>query len=476
MTRVASLAFVPPIVVAAAYGEWKPLLWFSVSAVLTYAVGEVGVRAFKPRLRTRPRHAIVAVSYLWLLVPLFSAIPFHYCEGMSWLDSYFEAISGWTTTGLTVMPDIDHAYKSILFWRSLMQWIGGLGIVVSMIAVLRFETPSMLYVAEAREERIKPNVVNTAKEMWKIYIVITAVGAVALWAAGMSPFDAVNHSMTAVATGGFSTKSASIGAWHSLTIEAITVALMVLGATNFVTHYKAAKSIKTHPKGPLAGVLSGVKWYLRDRQFMMLVGLVVAITLYGVLTSAGNPMSAAHYYGYQAVSAITCCGFSDTDVGKFPDHVKFGLTILMIVGGSTASTAGAIKILRFLIMAEAVKVSVAKRVLPVRGVLVPKLGDRVLKKEEIFDAFSIAGAYVFFVTIGALLLSAFGYPLVDSLFEVASAQGGVGLSTGITSPSAPAAVKALLIFHMWIGRLEVLPCLAAMYWTVEILARALRGK
>ncbi len=459
-----------PIPVALVYHEFSCVPSFLVTFALMLVLGLLLERIPGDERQVRPRHAMVSVPLLWLLIPLLTAIPYRTCERMSWLDAYFESMSGWTTTGLTVLPDIDHAHRSILFWRSLEQWVGGLGLVVTVISILRFETPSLLYVAEAREERIRPNVVNTAKEMWKIYAVITAAGTLLLWALGMSPFDALNHAMTAVATGGFSTRADSIAAYRSPAIELVTALLMVLGATSFVTHYRAAKTLRVHPGGRLRRLLRALKHYAQDLQFLVMLALILATTAYMALHAKTPLPEALRCYGYQAVSAITCCGFSNANVPSFPDYAKLALTVLMIIGGSTASTAGAIKVLRFLIMAEAIRVAIARRTRPVRGVIVPKIRDRALSEEEIVDAFTIAASYLFFVVVGTfILVKWYGYDPVDALFEVASAQGGVGLSSGITGPDAPAGVKALLIFHMWIGRLEVLPCLAAMYWALTML-------
>ncbi|WP_456482016.1 TrkH family potassium uptake protein [Methanopyrus sp.] len=477
VVKVAAALPLLPIPISLFYGELDCVAPFLLTSLLMFVSGVTLERIARVERHVRPRHAIVAVPIIWLVIPLFTSLPYRLCEHMSWLDAYFESMSGWTTTGLTVLPDVDHAHRTILFWRSLEQWVGGLGIVVSIISILRFETPSLLYVAEAREERIRPNVVNTAKEMWKIYIAITVAGFLALWAAGMDPFDALNHSMTAVATGGFSTRSESIAAWHSPTIELITVILMMLGATSFVTHYKAAKTFRTSPAGLPTRIIRALREYLRDRQLLTMICLIIAVTAYAGVASGDRAWDVVRYYGYQAVSAITCCGFSNTNVPSFPEHVKLAVTVLMVVGGSTASTAGAIKVLRFLIIAEAVKAAIARRTQPIRGVVVPRIGSRVLSDDEISDAFAIASAYVFFLLVGTLLLTAYGYPSIDALFEVASAQGGVGLSSGITTPDAPAFVKALLIFHMWIGRLEILPCLAALYWLASIPKRfAVKGK
>ena len=472
VTKVASLLPLLPIPIALIYGELSCVTPFLLTFVAMLAAGLLLERIPGDRNLVRPRHAIVSVPILWLLIPLFTAIPFHLCEGMPWLDAYFESMSGWTTTGLTVLPDVDHAHRSILFWRSLEQWVGGLGLVVTVISILRFETPSLLYVAEAREERIRPNVVNTAKEMWKIYAAFTAVGTLVLWLLGMSPFDALNHAMTALATGGFSTRSDSIAAYRSPAIELATSILMVLGATSFVTHHRAFKTLRVHPGSGPRRLLNALRHYSRDLQFLTLIALVLLTTAYMCLHSRLPPLESLRYYGYQAVSAITCCGFSNANVPDFPDHAKAALIMLMIVGGSTASTAGAVKILRFLIIGEAIRVAIARRTRPLRGVIVPKLQSRTLSDDEIIDAFAIAGSYLFFVVLGALLLAGcYGYRPVDAFFEIASAQGGVGLSAGITAPDAPAGVKALLIFHMWLGRLEVLPCLATLYWSLTLLRR-----
>jgi trk system potassium uptake protein TrkH len=360
---------------------------------------------------------------------------------MAFLDAFFEAMSGWTTTGLTMISDVESMPKSLLFWRSFMQWLGGVGIIVLLLTVLSTGRASLrLYQAEARKERIKPRLVSTARLIWWIYTVFTLLGIFLFFIAGMSEFDAVNHSMTALSTGGFSVKNNSLAAYSSLEIELIGVFLMLLGGINFLVHYR---------------FLTGEKKFLfKDLQFRAIIVFLVISTLLITLSSLDFRASL-----FQSVSALTNAGLSTTNVSVLNDFSKSILTTLMIIGGSAGSTSGALKIIRVLIILKVIYWWIKQTLLPEHAVIRKQLGGVDLNQEAVHEATVFSLLYLLILALGALSLMFIGNDGVDSIFETAAAQGNVGLSSGIAGIDLHPLGKIVLIFNMWVGRLEIIPVL-----------------
>jgi trk system potassium uptake protein TrkH len=314
-----------------------------------------------------------------------------------------------------------------------MQWIGGIGLVVAVLAgVLRMG--GSLYVAEAGEEKIKPNVINTFKALWWIYALYTVAGAALFVAAGMPPFDAVNHSMTAIATGGMSVKNASIGAYDSLGIELVAMLLMLIGSISFTSHHHLLRG--------------RIRDFFRDTQLrIMLAVLFVA----GLLVM---PWTSLRHGIFQAISAMTCTGFGTADLAAWPGFPVFVLILLMLVGGSSGSTAGALKIFRVGILAKSFWWNLRGLITP-HLVIPKKFGNWTLKERDIRPVLLFALLYASFIAGGTLVLASQGYPLASSLFEVASAQGNVGLSMGLAGTGMTFIGKSMIIINMLVGRLEI---------------------
>jgi trk system potassium uptake protein TrkH len=427
-----------PLLVAAFYNE--DLLPFVFISVLPLIGGIILVKFFSTGIEFQVRHAAISASLTYLIVSLFGAFPFVFYD-MAFLDAFFEAMSGWTTTGLTMISDVESMPKSLLFWRSFMQWLGGVGIIVLLLTVLSTGRASLrLYQAEARKERIKPRLVSTARLIWWIYTVFTLLGIFLFFIAGMSEFDAVNHSMTALSTGGFSVKNNSLAAYSSLEIELIGVFLMLLGGINFLVHYR---------------FLTGEKKFLfKDLQFRAIIVFLVISTLLITLSSLDFRASL-----FQSVSALTNAGLSTTNVSVLNDFSKSILTTLMIIGGSAGSTSGALKIIRVLIILKVIYWWIKQTLLPEHAVIRKQLGGVDLNQEAVHEATVFSLLYLLILALGALSLMFIGNDGVDSIFETAAAQGNVGLSSGIAGIDLHPLGKIVLIFNMWVGRLEIIPVL-----------------
>ncbi len=429
LLKYVSFLFIPPSIVAAIYGE-RLFLVFLLEFVCLWVAGRLAERRIKAEGEVTFRHAFVLVAVVWLCVSLLASLPFFYLR-MGFVDALFESVSALTTTGFTVVNS-NNIPRSILFWRSFMQWVGGIGIVVAVLGGVFRISGFTFYIAEAREERIKPNIVNTVKVIWKIYIFYTLIGAAMLYALGMPLFDAVNHAMTAIATGGMTTGDIS---HYSTGVHVIMVLLMLTGATSFYTHYLLFK-------GKLKNVL-------RDVQLIFMAVLILSSFL--LLTLKTNERYFENLF--PAVSAVTCTGFSLSPLSALGDFPKFLLIALMLIGGAAGSTAGGIKIIRLLVILKSIKLHLKKLIMP-NLVEYPKIAGKTVEEAAVKNACIFVFTYMLLVALGSMALTFMDYPLVDALFEVASAQGNVGLSVGIAGELSPAG-KFVLIINMLLGRLEI---------------------
>jgi trk system potassium uptake protein TrkH len=360
-------------------------------------------------------------------------------------------MSGFTTTGLSVIPNLASLPKSLLIWRAMTQWIGGIGIVVLFLTVLVGPgmSASFLFKGEAREERLAPSTRHTARGMVQVYAFYTFVGTSVLVLLGLPVFDAIAHVFTSISTGGFSINAAGVAAYSNPLVEIAFLVLMVVGSTSFVLHYKLLgfrwKEIKSYVKS------------LEFRFFFMFMALfAVVLTLYFYFTGDASPL---RHGVFQVISSSTTTGYTNMSIIGTSDFVKIILIVLMFVGGSAGSTAGGLKIIRFLILLESIPWVVNKYLLPNRAIFPLKFGKRRFTNDQVIQVTTYLFIYIMCIIVGALIITALGYPFLDSLFETTSGAATVGLSTGITSYSLHIIGKIVLIFEMWIGRLEILPIL-----------------
>ena len=426
--------------------------YFTIPSFVLFIISIIILSFTKHPERITMRQAMEFATFSWILVSVLSVIPFMYIDHMTFTNALFETISAWTGTGLTVMTNIDTAPRMLIFWRSLMQWIGGLGVVVLGLLVLRYPGLSKsLYQAEARNDIIVPNAVNTSKILFEVYAILTLIGAVLLWALGMTPFDALNYTMTGLGTGGMAPHAASVAYYTSKTIHVAIIVLMILGATNFASIYSSVA--KKNPKH-----------LLKDKQFISLIMIPIVfaavyyIPIYGYKIVFNGVIETL----FQEYSAISCTGFNTVDITSLPDPSKVALSFLMIIGGSTGSTAGAIKIYRFLVLLATIKWFVKKNTYPESVVVPITFNGKPMKEEVALQALSYALLYLGILSVGTIVTMMYlNTTFVNALFENASAIGNVGLSVGITSPTMPALIKDLFMLEMLLGRLEIFTMIVA---------------
>ncbi len=402
----------------------------------------------------------------WLVVPVLIAMPVARVLAIPFVDAWFEAVSGLTTTGLSVfsgsydngvyVPSVEELPPEILLWRSLSQWVGGLGIVVFMIVVIA-RTPGIvvLYRSEGRFERLEPSLAKTVREMLAIYTLLTFVETLVLRYTGMSWFDAVNHAMTALSTGGFSTRNDSIAAFASRILEITTIIGMWLGATNFLDH-------KNMLKARIQELLRSVEL----KTFIFLLTILTGFSAY--LLRIGSVLDTDELWRrfYQVFSALTTTGFQTVDIHAEDPAFKMVLIVAMLIGGSVFSTAGGVKLLRIAIVAKSLKNMIASFITPKGYIASSRLGRYTVTPGLAVEALGLIFIYVVTVIVSTLIMVPFvssEYSFMDVFFEAASGLATTGLSSGISSASAHLVVKLVLMADMILGRLEIVPFVVGIY-------------
>ena len=452
MLRALGLMCLAPLAIAMYYVEREPVAVFFTLFFLLFATFSILLKLFDYG-KAKRRHAIIALAITWLSYALISAVPF-ILMGFSPVDSVFESMSGWTGTGLSVLGDPSGIFHALNFWRCFMQWVGGIGIVV--MALLVYERPanaSQLFRAEGRTEDFYLNFYKIAKAIFAIYLVLSLASFALFLVAGVPAFDAVAHTMSTISTGGFSTNRIGIG-YYGTGAAAAAVAVMLLGGISFLSHYKLLR-------GKLNEVLANP-----ELRFMFallaLASSLIALDIY-------NTGTLDYFDGiFYSVSALTGSGAGiGFSVSQFPQMSIVVLIILMAFGACYGSTTGALKLWRVMILYGAVRQEVRKHLLP-RGATVPfRIGGTTISDESALHALSYTLLYIAILFAGGLVFMLFGFSALDSFFSVAAAQGNVGLSL-YDQAVLPELLKWLLIFHMYVGRLEIIPLLVLLRSMSEV--------
>lgn len=441
MLRLLAALLAVPAGVAFLAGEVESGLIFAGLAAAALALGLLGRLAGRPVLEGK--EAIVVTALAYAVFSLFGAAAFLPVE--SFADGFFESLSGFTTTGLTV-TGLAGLPRSLLFFRSYSQWVGGIGIVILTLIVLRVpgRAARKLYTQEFSGHKPLASIRQTARLVLFIYLSMTALGFGAFVLAGMPPFDALLNVLATVSTGGFSPHARSIGAYPAPAVHAAVVVFMILGATGFPLYYFLIRE--------------GPRRVVRDSQLLVLLGIGLgAAFLFWVAWGAAARLISSSFF--QSFAALTTTGFSTVDYARWPPLVKGLSVLLMICGGSSFSTAGGVKLIRVILLFKLVRWSVLKRVLPEAATVSITAERSPVSDQDLKNTGSLVAAYLAILAATSLVFMLSGFGALDSLFENASALGTVGLSSGITSGGLPLHLKLVLMFNMWAGRLEILPAL-----------------
>ena len=448
-----------PLIMDVAYFEFD-ILSFLIPGLISILLGFFCLRFFDESVnkKMRLKHGMMVSSFAWLWASIIGGCVFTLATNIPLLDGVFESMSALTGTGVTMFMDVEILPHSILFFRSLEQWVGGLGVVVMVIGVLTKpgSVSSKLYHSEAREDRIKPSIKTTMKKTMEIYAIYTVGGIILYLLAGMPLFDSICNTFCIISTGGMSIKNANMGFYQDDLIYLISIVLMILGATSFFVHYKVIKT-----KG---------KSLLKDLQFKIIITVIALVTLMLYLVSHIVPIELL----FTVVSAITTTGANVAPIetmAGWPPFVIVCLMCLMLTGGSNGSTVGAIKLVRMITFFKGIYRHVREIMSPGGRVVPVKLHGHRIPEKSIAQAGNFITLYMMFIMFTWGLFCLFGYDPFRSLFAAMTLQGNNGLELGIVNYTLNPIIKIVCLFDMWTGRLEIYPVLITLRALFEVFKR-----
>ncbi|WP_196139830.1 TrkH family potassium uptake protein [Aliikangiella sp. G2MR2-5] len=451
-----SATMLPPLMIAAIYGDGGGKAFFAgfFISLITGLMLFVPRKSLRGELRIRDGFLIVVL--FWTVLSLFGAIPLYASDikGFSFADAVFESFSGLTTTGATVIQGLDHLSHSVLFYRQQLQWLGGMGIIVLAVAILpmlgvggmqlyRAETPGPV-----KDSKLTPRIAGTAKALWYIYLGLTVACTLAYWWAGMSLFDAVSHSFSTVAIGGFSTHDASIGWFDNAQIEIICIVFMFISGINFSLHFAAVRGLTIHP-------------YSRDPEFRLYFSVLMFVTLLATLILVVH-----EHYGFSqafrdaafhAVSIATTTGFATQNFSEWPLFLPVLLLFASFIGGCAGSTGGGMKVIRFLLLFKQGAREIKKLIHP-SAIFKIRVGGNSLSENIIEAVWGFFATYVALFFIFMLILMADGLDQVTAFSAVAACMNNLGPGLGEVAQnysSLSDLSKWILSIAMLFGRLEI---------------------
>lgn len=431
---------------------------FFITIVLSLLTGLLFRTFFKAGLDSLgEREGFAIVTFSWILMAFFGSLPF-YISGAcnSFVDAYFETMSGFTTTGASIFKTLDAIPPSILLWRSMTQWLGGMGIIILTVAIL----PEMkiggyhLFRAEvpggATFEKIKPRISETAKVLWSIYLLLTSMEVILLYIGGMSLFDALCHAFTTISTAGFSTRTGGIADYNSPFIEFVIIFFMLVSGANFGLHYLIIKGhFKAAFKNP------------ELRFYLTILGCATLITFTVLLLSSNEKTIFQSFREsvFQIVSIGTTTGFATIDSNQWPNALRIMLVCLMFIGGCSGSTSGSMKAIRILIIFKLILRQLKKLIQP-RAIVHVKVGEKTVDKETLSNIFAFTAMFMFIFITGSLIMVSLGLDIITAVSSVAATLANIGPGLGAVGATGnyadiPFTGKWVLIVCMLIGRLEI---------------------
>jgi len=453
----ASPMMFPPALVSWWYQDGTVSI-FLVSAIILFIIGMViylPVRHVHQELRLRDGFLIVAAC--WLALALVGALPFVLLTqpDITYVDAVFESMSGLTTTGATILTNVDELPRGVLYYRQQLQWLGGLGIVVLAVAIMpmlrvggmqlyRAETPGPM-----KDAKLTPRITETAKALWLIYLGITILAVLAYWLGGMSLFDAVGHAFATVSTGGMSTHDAGFAWFNSPTLEAIATVFMVVSGINFATHFTSWRTASAQP-------------YFQDPELKayasLLLGFSALVTIALYLNGTyGSIAESARYAGFQVVSVMTTTGFTTGNFSLWPGFIPILLILIAFIGGCAGSTSGGMKVIRVMLLYRQAIREILRLIHP-HAVIPVKIGGRKTPSTVMDAVWGFFFLYVASFVMFTIALNGVGVDPVTAYSAVAASMTNMGPGLGDVSvnyASLNATAKIILSFAMLMGRLEI---------------------
>jgi trk system potassium uptake protein TrkH len=457
-----AIALLVPVPISWLYGDGAADAFF-LSAVISAVCGGLLFTQFRSESDLSVREGFAVVTFGWTFFALFGALPFVFTGAVpNYVNAFFETMSGFTTTGSTILTDIEVLPPSLLLWRSLTQWLGGMGIIVLSLAILPMLGVGGMQLFKAEvpgptADRLRPRIQDTAKLLWGVYVLLTGAEVLLLMGGGMSLFDSVNHSFATMATGGFSTRNASVAAYGSAYIDWVITAFMFLAGVNFSLHYLA-----------LRGKLSD---FIRNEEFLFYTMLVVAGTGLVVLFNMGDTypdfFDNLRFSAFQVVSIMTTTGFGTADYELWPVLCQYLLVFTMFIGGCAGSTGGGIKVARILLLFKHAQVQVFRLIHP-RAVRLVKLGERPVDKEVMQSILGFFALYMGVFVAASFIMAGIGMDLPSAGASVIATLSNIGPGLGSVGPvdnfaHIPAFGKLVLAFCMLLGRLELFTVLVLVF-------------
>ena len=462
------LSMTAPLAVALYYddGSAQALIY---SMLITSGIGLLFLLGTRKDEKTHLSHrdGVAIVTFGWVAAGFVGAIPFMLSGSIpDFSNAYFESISGFTTTGASVLTDIERLPRGILMWRSITQWFGGMGIIVLSIAILPFLGIGgmQLYKAEIPSpvvDKLKPRISDTAKTLWKVYLLITALEIFLLALGGMPLFEAVCHAFCTMPTGGFSPKNSSMAHYNNAYFDGVIIVFMLLAGINFSLHYRLIKGDLTiFGKDP------------ECRVFLSVVGLfifVVTLDIYGTVYESFT--KAFRYGAFQVVSIITTTGFVSADYDQWPSLSQNLLLLCMFLGAMAGSTGGGIKTMRIILLVKHSYQEIFRIIHP-HAVTTVKLGGRPVPVEVLSSIWGFLVLYLGLFVTSALIMASLGLDVISAFSSVAACIFNIGPGLGLVGPvknylTVPLIGKWVLIFCMLVGRLEIYTVIVLLmpeYW------------
>lgn len=454
---VFSFTMMPPVAVGFFHGDGSEgpfLTTFSISMVSGLLLW---LPFFRHRAELRTRDGFLVVTLFWSVLGVIGALPLLISEAVpvGFTDAVFESVSGLTTTGATVLSNLDGLPPSILYYRQQLQWLGGMGVIVLAVAILPMLGIGgmQLYKAEIpgpmKESKLTPRIAETAKALWYVYLAITVACALAYWLAGMTLFDAICHSFSTVSTGGFSTHDASMAYWDNPLIDAVAVTFMLVGGINFALHFAAWRA-----RSPGS--------YLRDPELRFFLGLMV---VYVSLVSLGPLMFQVHesadltarHAVFQVVSFGTGTGLTSANAAAWPSYIPYLLIFTSFIGGCAGSTASGMKVVRVALVARHSLRELRRLIYP-NGVFALRFGKHVVSDRVLQAVWGFVGVYITIAVLATLAFAATGMDLTTAVSTVAAAMNNLGVGIGQAGAgfaNVTPAAKWLMTLLMLLGRLEI---------------------